>query len=120
MSCAAPGAGGRDAHVEHERAGEFGECGVVERVGGRLVVLFLAGDEGDAGCFVAIGERDAGVAAGGLGGGDAGDDFVGHAGRLRAASSSARRAKMAGSPPFSRTTVRPFFAWRIIASLISV
>ena len=31
---AAPGAGGRNAHVEHERAGEFGEGGVVERVGG--------------------------------------------------------------------------------------
>ena len=43
-------------------------------------MFFLAGDEGDAGCFVAIGERDAGVAAGGLGGGDAGNDFVGHAG----------------------------------------
>ena len=37
-----------------------------------------------------------------------------------AASSSAKRAKIAGSPPLSRTTVRPAPAWRNIASLISV
>ena len=64
-------------------------------------------------------ERNAGVAAGGLGGRDARHDFIRHAGRFERRQLLGQRAKIVGSPPLSRTTVRPARAWRIIASLIS-
>ena len=52
-----------DAHVEDERAGEAGERLPVERALLLLGVL-VAGDEGDRGGVVAVGDRDAGVGAG--------------------------------------------------------
>ena len=67
-----------------------------------------------------MGERDAGVAAGGLGRGDAGDDFVRHAGRFE-------RGELFGEPGEDRR-VAPFephdgparAGSRIMRSLISV
>ena len=79
---AAPLGRGGESHVEDERAGKVGERGIVERFVARLVAALLAGDEGDARSVVAIGERDAGMAAGGLRRRDAGNDFVRNAGRF--------------------------------------
>ncbi len=63
-----------DAHVEDEGAGEGGERLPVERRLGLLGIL-VAGDEGDRGGVVAVGDRDPGVGGRGDPGGDAGDDL---------------------------------------------
>ena len=83
---------GLDAHVEGD-AGEAWrwsaqsmslEPAAAPRGVGLLVLvllfLFVAGDEGEAGVEVAVGDGDAGVRRGGDGGGDAGDDLEGDAG----------------------------------------
>ena len=63
-----------DPHVEDERAGEGGEGVPVESRLGLLRVL-VAGDEGDRGGVVAVGDRDARVGGGRDAGGDAGHDL---------------------------------------------
>ena len=42
------------------------------------VFFFVAGDEGEAGIEIAVGDGDSGVGRRGDGGGDAGDDFKGN------------------------------------------
>src|SRR4029077_5577039 len=128
-----------DAHVEDERAGEGGECVPVEcRL--RLLRVLVAGDEGDRGGVVAVGDGDPGVGGRGDPGGHAGDDLELDPGRaqrfalLGAAAEDERvaalpphhaappwrpRRKPTGSPPFSRTTLRPARAASISRSPIS-
>src|SRR3546814_280257 len=71
--------GGREAHIDDERAAMAG--------GPRPVlvgqILALARDEADRARIIAVGEGEPGLRRAPRGGGDAGDDFAGHAGFAR-------------------------------------
>ena len=96
-----------DPHVEDERAGKARERLPVERRLGLLGVL-VAGDEGDRGGVVAVGDRDPGVGGRRDPGGDPGHDLERRPRRRASASaSSPPRPNTNGSPPLSRTTLRP-------------
>ncbi len=69
--------------------------------------IFVPGDERDGARQPALRHRDARVGGRRDAGGDAGHDLERHPAARSACASSPPRPKTNGSPPFSRTTVRP-------------